>query len=51
MSQLKFWKALIFPKALQKLQNSENFGLFFYLTLFCFSIIKKMAFIVSVKPD
>ena len=44
-------KTLIFPRALQKLQNRVNFSFFSYLKLFCFSIIKKMMFIVSVKPN
>ena len=49
MPKLKFWKTLIFPRALQKLQNRVNFNLFSYLKLFCYTIIKKMTFIVSVK--
>ena len=49
MPKLKFWKALIFPRALEKFQNWVNFSLFSYLKLFCFSIITKMTFIVSVK--
>ena len=48
---LKFWNTLIFPRALQKLQKWENSNLFSYFKLFCFSIIKKTTFIISVKPN
>ena len=48
---LKFWNTLIFPRALQKLQKWENSDLFSYFKLFCFSIIKKTTFIISVKPN
>ena len=51
MPKLKILKTLIFPRALQKLQNWVNFSFFPYLKLFCFSIIKKMTFIISVKPN
>ena len=51
MPMLNFLKTLIFPRALQKLQNLINFSLFFYVIFFCFSIVKKMTPIVSVKPN
>ena len=51
MPELQFLKTLIFLRALQKLQNWVNFSFFFYSKFFCVSIIKKMTFIVSVKPN
>ena len=51
MAGLTFLKTLIFPRALLKLQNWVNSSFFPYLKFFCFSIIKKMKFIVSVKPN
>ena len=50
MSKQKL-KTLIFPRALQKLQIWVNFSFFSNLKFFCFSIIKKMTFINSVKPN
>ena len=50
MPKFKFLKTLIFSRALQKLQNC-NFSFFSYLKFVYFSIIKKMTFIVSVKPN
>ena len=41
MPKLKFLKTLIFPRALQKLQNGVNFSFFSYLKFFCFSISVK----------
>ena len=49
MPELQFIKTLIFTRAF-KLQNWVNFS-FFYLKFFSVSIIKKMTFIVSVKPN
>ena len=39
MPKLKILKMLIFPRALQKLQNWVNFSFFSYLKFFCFSIV------------
>ena len=41
MPKLKFLKTLIFPRALQKLQNGVNFSFFSYLKFFRFSISVK----------
>ena len=51
MPKLKFLKTLIFPSTLQRFQNWVNFSFFSSLKFFCFSIIKKMTFMVSVKPN
>ena len=51
MLKLQFSKTLIFPTALQKLQNWVNFSFFSYLKFICVSIIEKMTFIISVKPN
>ena len=47
----KLKKTLIFPRVLQKLQTWVKFTFFSCLKFFCFPIIKKMMFIVSVKPN
>ena len=49
MPRLQFLKMLIFPRALQKLQNRVNSSFFSYLKFFSVSIIKKTMFTVSVK--
>ena len=51
MPELQFLKALIFPRVLGKLQNSVNVRFFSDLKFFSAFIIKKMAFIVSVKTN
>ena len=51
MPKLQFLVTLIFPRTLQKLHNWLNFSFFSYLKFYCVSIIKKMTFIVSVKPN
>ena len=51
MPQPKFLATLIFPRALQKLQNWVSFSFPPSLKLFCVSINKKMTFIVSVKSN
>ena len=51
MTGLQVLKTLIFPRALLKLKNRVNFRIFSCLKLFSASIIKKMTFIVSVKPN
>ena len=51
MTGLQVLKTLIFPRALLKLKNRVNFRIFSCLKLFSVSIIKKMTFIVSVKPN
>ena len=51
MLKLQFLKTLIFSRALQKLQNWVHFSFFSYLKFFCVSIIEKMTFIISVKPN
>ena len=50
MIKLQFLKTLIFPRALQTLQNWGNISFFSYLKFFCVSIIEKITFIISVKP-
>ena len=50
-AQAEILKNADFPRALQKLQSWVNSTLFSYSKLFSFSIIKKMTFIVSVKPN
>ena len=51
MPELQFLKSQIFPRALLKLQNWVNFSFFSYLKYFSVSVIKKMTFIFSVKPN
>ena len=51
MPGLQFLKMPIFPRALSKLQDWVNLSFFPYLKFFSVSIIKKMTFIVSVKPN
>ena len=51
MLKLQFLKTLIFPRALQNLENWVSFSFFSFLQFFCVSIIKKMTFIISVKPN
>ena len=41
MPMLNFLKTLIFPRALQKLQNLINFSLFFYLISFVSPLLRK----------
>ena len=50
MPELQFLKTLIFARALEKLQNWVNFS-FLSLKFFSVSIINKMTFIFSVKPN
>ena len=51
MLKLQFLKMLIFPRALQNLLSWVSFSFFFFLKFYCVSIIEKMTFIISVKPN
>ena len=51
MPELQFLKTSIFPKTLKKLQNSVNLSFFSYLKFSSVSIIKKITFLVSDKPN
>ena len=50
MRKMKFLKTLIFPRALQKLQNWVNVSFISYLKFFCLTILKKLTFAVGIKP-
>ena len=49
MPKMKFLKTLIFPRALQKLQNWVNFSFISYLKFFCFTILTKLTFAIGVN--
>ena len=49
MPKMKFLKTLIFPRALEKLQNRVNFSFISYLKFFCFTILTKLTFTVGVN--
>ena len=49
MPKMKFLKTLIFPRALEKLQNWVNFSFISYLKFFCFTILTKLTFTVGVN--
>ena len=51
MPELQFLKTLIFLRALWKLQNWVSSSIFSYLKFFSASIVEKITFIVSVKPN
>ena len=51
MPELQFLERLIFPRALKKLENWVNFSFSSHLKFFSVYIIKKMTFVVSVKPN
>ena len=51
MHELQFFKNTDFSWSSLKVQNWVNFSFFSYLKFFSVSIIKKMKFIVSVKPN
>ena len=51
MPELQFLERLIYPRALKKLENWVNFRSSSHLKFFSVCIIKKMTFIVSVKPN
>ena len=50
MRKMKFLKTLLFPRALQKLQNWVNVSFISYLKFFCLITLKKLTFTVSIKP-
>ena len=51
MPELQFLKTLFFLEICKKLQSWVNISFFSYLKSFSVSIIKKITFIVSVKPN
>ena len=50
-AQVEIFKNADFSKIPLKVKKLSKFWLFSYLKFLCFSIINKIAFIVSVKPN